>query len=75
MATLFDIVTVTAFVGLVAAFLLWTERDTRTLLHFMVSGVVLAVANQVGNAGATLLALVLIAAGLGYAALIASRPS
>lgn len=74
MATLFDIVTVTAFVGLAAAFFLWTERDTRTLFHFIVSGVVLAVANQVGNAGATLFAFVLVGAGLGYAALMAWRP-
>jgi hypothetical protein len=75
MVTLFDVVTVTCFFGLVLAFFLWTERDTRTLLHFIVSGVVFAVANQVGNAGGSLFAGMLIIAGIGYAALITHRPS
>jgi len=47
-----------------------TERDLRTLLHMLLSGFAFAVANQVGNAGSTLFALVLVAAGVGYAALI-----
>ena len=75
MATLFDVVTVTCFFGLALAFFFWTERDTRTLLHFIISGVVFAVANQVGNAGGTLFAGALIIAGIGYAALITHRPS
>jgi hypothetical protein len=75
MVTLFDVVTVTCFFGLVLAFFLWTERDTRTLLHFIISGVVFAVANQVGNAGGSLFAGMLIIAGIGYAALITHRPS
>ena len=75
MATLFDVVTVTCFFGLVLAFFFWTERDTRTLLHFTISGVVFAVANQVGNAGGSLFAGALIIAGIGYAALITHRPS
>jgi hypothetical protein len=74
MATLFDIVTVTCFVGLVLAFFRWTERDTRTLIHFLVSGVVFAVANQVGNAGGWIFAAALIVAGIGYAALVTLRP-
>jgi hypothetical protein len=73
MATPFDIITVIAFLGLVATFFLWTDRDTRTLLHFLVSSCALAVANQVGNAGGTVFAVVLIVAGLGYAALISWR--
>jgi hypothetical protein len=75
MATLFDVVTVTCFFGLVLAFFLWTERDTRTLMHFLVSGVVFAVANQVGNAGGSIFAAALIIAGIGYAALITLRPA
>jgi len=74
MATLLDIVSVASFVGLVVAFFLWTERDHRTLLHFVISGTVLAVANQVGNAGQTEFAFLLIVAGIAYAAIIAWRP-
>jgi hypothetical protein len=75
MATVFDVVTVTCFFGLVLAYFLWTERDTRTLKHFLVSGVVFAVANQVGNAGGSIFAGALIIAGIGYAALITLRPA
>lgn len=75
MATLFDIVTVASFLGLVLAFFLWTERDQRTLLHFGISGIVLAVANQVGNAGQATFALILIIAGIGYALVMAWRPA
>lgn len=76
MTTLFDILTVTCFVGLVFAFFQFTDRKTRTLLHFLLSGIVFAVANQVGNAGASILATILIVAGAGYAFLVArnSRP-
>jgi hypothetical protein len=73
MSTLFDIITVVAFLGLVLAFFLWTEQDTKTLMHFMVSGVVFAVANQIGNAGSTMFAAVLIAAGIIYAILMTWR--
>lgn len=71
MATLFDVLTVATFLALVIGFMLWTERDTRTLLHFCVSGLVLAVANQLGNAGAPLFAFVLIGVSVGYALLVA----
>jgi hypothetical protein len=74
MVTLFDIISVASFIGLVVAFFWWTERDTRTLLHFVISGIVLAVANQLGNAGQTLFALLLIIAGIGYAIIVAWRP-
>ncbi|WP_366946522.1 XrtV sorting system accessory protein [uncultured Bradyrhizobium sp.] len=73
MATFFDVVTVTCFVGLVIAFFQFTEREIRTLVHFILIGVVFAVANQVGNAGSAVLALVLIAAGIAYAVLIIRR--
>jgi hypothetical protein len=74
MVTLFDIISVASFIGLVVAFFWWTERDTRTLLHCVISGIVLAVANQLGNAGQTLFALLLIIAGIGYAIIVAWRP-
>ena len=70
MITFFDIITVVCFIGLVAAFFRFTDHDTRTLLQFLVSAVVLAIANQVGNAGSVLLASALVAAGLAYAFLI-----
>ena len=73
MTTFFDVLTVTCFVGLVIAFLQFTDRETRTLVHFILAGVVFAVANQVGNAGSTVLGLILIFAGVGYAVLVARK--
>ena len=67
MTTVFDVVTVTCFVGLVIAFFQFTDRETRTLVHFILAGVVFAVANQVGNHGSMILAVLLILAGAGYA--------
>jgi hypothetical protein len=73
MSTFFDVVTVTCFVGLVIAFFQFTDRETKTLVHFILAGLVFGVANQVGNAGSALLASILILAGIAYAALIARR--
>jgi hypothetical protein len=74
MVTLFDIVSVASFIGLVLAFFIWTKRDNRTLLHFVIAGVVFAVANQVGNAGQTMFAFVLLIAGIAYAVVMTWRP-
>jgi hypothetical protein len=73
MATFFDVVTVTCFVGLVIAFFQFTDRETRTLVHFILAGVVFAVANQVGNGGSAILAVLLIVAGVAYAGIIVKR--
>jgi len=73
MTTLFDVVTVTCFVGLVIAFFQFTDRETRTLVHFILAGVVFAVANQVGNAGSAVLAGLLMVAGVAYAAIVVKR--
>jgi uncharacterized membrane protein len=67
----FDIITVVCFIGLVVAYFQFTPRDDyRTLGQLILSGIVFAVANQVGNAGFVLLASVLILAGVGYALLV-----
>lgn len=73
MATVFDIATVTCFVGLAIAFWQFTDREIRTLLHFILAGIVFAVANQVGNGGWTMLAVILILAGATYAVVQAQR--
>jgi len=73
MSSFFDVVTVTCFVGLMIAFFKFTDRRTRTLVEFILVGVVFAVANQVGNAGSTVLALILIVAGAGFAVVTAGR--
>jgi hypothetical protein len=73
MTTFFDVVTVACFAGLVIAFFQFTDRETRTLVHFMLTGVVFAVANQLGNAGSVVLPIVLILAGAAYAVLAARR--
>ena len=71
--TVFDILTVTCFIGLVVAFFQFTDRERTTLLHFLLAGVVFAVANQVGNGGHYDLAGVLVVAGIAYAAVSARR--
>lgn len=73
MVTFFDVVTVTCFVGLVIAFLQFSDRETRTLLHFLVAALAFAVANQIGNAGSTIFAFILIVAGVIYPTLILLR--
>jgi hypothetical protein len=73
MTTVFDVVTVTCFAGLVIAFFQFTDRETRTLFHFILAGVVFGVANQVGNKGSMFLGIVLILAGTGYAVLAARK--
>jgi predicted branched-subunit amino acid permease len=70
MSTIFDFVTVACFLVLAIVFFQWTSREPRTLIHFLLCGVVFAVANQLGNAGYALLAAVLLIAGAAYAALI-----
>jgi hypothetical protein len=70
LTTGFDFLTVGCFVCVVAAFFLLTDRTIRTLAHLLVSGVAFAVANQVGNAGSTILALLLVAGGGAYAVFV-----
>ena len=71
METIFDVVTVTCFAGLVIAFFRFTNRNRRTLLEFLVAAFALAMANQIGNAGQTVLAVSLILGSLGFVALVA----
>ena len=73
MTTFFDVLTVACFAGLVIAYFQFTKHDTRTLMHLMVSGAAFAIANQMGNAGLSVFALILIAAGVGYAALVVQK--
>ena len=60
-------------VVLALAFFQLSDRRPRTLMHFVIAGVVFAVANQVGNNGSIILAAVLIFAGAAYAVLVARR--
>ena len=68
--SVFDVVTVACFIGLVVAYFQFSDREYRTLAQLILSGIVFAVANQVGNAGFALLSGILIAAGVGYALLV-----
>ena len=70
METLFDFATVACFLGLVGAYFLLTARRRRTLLHFLVSGIAFAVANQLGNADYVISGVILIIAGIGYAVIV-----
>jgi hypothetical protein len=71
METIFDVVTMTCFAGLVIAFFRFTNRNRRTLMEFAAAALALAVANQIGNAGQTVLAVSLILGSLGFVALVA----
>ena len=73
MTTFFDVLTVTCFAALVIGFFQFSNRETKTLLHFVIAGLVFAIANQVGNGGGTILAVFLIIAGAGYAGLMVRR--
>ena len=73
METAFDFLTIVCFAGLVIAYFQLTKRDTRTLMHLMISAAAFAIANQVGNAGLPMFALILIVAGAGYAALVVKK--
>ena len=60
--TLFDILSVTSFIALVFIFFAVTDRNPKLLLRFMLAGIALAVANQVGNQGYVLIAVGLVGA-------------
>jgi len=70
MTTFFDVITVTCFVALVIAFFQLTDRDAKTLVRLLPAAIAFAAANQLGNAGAFVLALILILAGVGYSVFI-----
>ena len=73
METAFDFLTVACFAGLVIVFFQFTKRDTRTLMQLMISGAAFAIANQLGNAGLPIFALILIVVGAGYATLVVQK--
>ena len=77
MVTVYDFVTVTCFACIVLTYFMFTEGGMKTLAHFMLPAAAFAVANQVGNAALqtsntylNVLAIVLIAAGIGYTYII-----
>jgi hypothetical protein len=70
MGTAYDIVSVALFLCIVAAFLILTDRQPGTVSRLLVSGVAIAVGNQLGNAGQGLLAAALMVAGCVYAFII-----
>ena len=71
MNTVYDFVTVVCFLLAVLTYFMFTEGGMKILAHFMLPAAAFAIANQVGNhAGSNVpmnvLAVVLIAAGIGY---------
>ncbi len=73
METIYDFVTVAAFLALMIIFLLRTDRSLLTLKHMMVSCLALAVANQAGNAGYLIMAWALIIAVAFHVATLSIR--
>jgi hypothetical protein len=74
MTTFFDALTVACFIGLVIAFFQFTERDTPTLSRYLLSGIALAIANQLGNMGYLVLGIILLIAAMGFVWLSFSKP-
>jgi hypothetical protein len=66
----FDIVTVACFLLMVAAYLIWIERDLRTLLQLSICAVALATANYLGSNGWPIFAIALIVVAVGYGLLV-----
>ena len=71
MNTVYDFVTVICFLFAVLTYFMFTEGGMKILAHFMLPAAAFAIANQVGNhAGSNVpmnvLAVILIAAGIGY---------
>jgi hypothetical protein len=75
MATFFDALTVACFIGLVFAFFYFTERDNATLLRYLLCGIALAAANQLGNTGYAVLGILLTIAAMGLGWLSFSKGS
>jgi hypothetical protein len=75
MFTVYDFVTVTCFICVVLTYFMFTEGGMKVLAHFMLPAAAFAIANQVGNhagndALMNVLAVILIAAGIGYTYII-----
>ncbi len=70
MKTIYDVVTVLCFIAMAIGYFGWGRGDQRLLMHLMLPGLAFAIANQLGNRGYDLLAIVVILAGVGYAALM-----
>jgi hypothetical protein len=66
MASFFDALTVSCFIGLIIGFFWFTERDTQTLLRIVLCAIALAIANQLGNAGYFILGYALVIAAMGW---------
>ncbi len=70
MITVYDAVTVVCFICVVLTYFIFTEGGMKLLAHFMLPAAAFAIANVVGNAGNNVLAVILIAAGIGYTYII-----
>ena len=58
---------------MVGAYFTICNADPQRLPHFLVSGVLFAIANQLGNAGQTVIAIIILLTGAAYAAYKAVR--
>jgi hypothetical protein len=73
MDTFFDALTVACFVGLIVVFLKFSQRDSGTLWRFVLCGIVLAIANQLGNRGYVGFGAILVVAAIGFGWLSVGR--
>jgi hypothetical protein len=73
MITVYDAVTLICFICVVLTYFIFTEGGIKILAHFIWPAAAFAIANQAGNAGMNVLAVILIGAGVGYTYLIVRR--
>lgn len=65
--SLFDVVTVACFFVLAVVFFTRKDQSPRILLYYLGFGIVLAVANQIGNHGYAFIAAALVASAAVFA--------
>lgn len=68
--TIFDIVTVAAFLAMAVAYFARGNGDQKLLLHLLLAALAFAVSNQLGNRGFELFAALILLAGIGYAVIV-----
>ena len=67
MSTIFDFLTVGAFLAMAVAYFMRANGDQKMLFRLLGPAIAFAVANQLGNKGYSFFAVLLLVAGVAYA--------
>jgi len=66
LSTIFDFLTVGAFLAMVVSYFLLVNGDQKLLPKLLICAIAFAVANQLGNRGYVFFAVLLLVAGVAY---------